>query len=96
MAMRTGVKITALLAANGEGEIMAARFPGDPKVGAGATPFRSVGCDPAAASAGLGEEVGQLMAQGAIDFRLAVRGEAAIEQNARVAELRPPGGGTES
>ena len=72
---------------------MAARFACDAKVGAGPTPFRAVWGNPPAAGAKLRDEMRQLMAQGAIDLRLAKGAKTAIEQNTRAAVFRAPGGG---
>ena len=75
---------------------MAARFIGDAEIGAGATPFRTVRRDAAAASALLREQVSQLVAQGAINFRLAEIAQPAIQQDAEVSVFRAAGGGTET
>ena len=61
-----------------EGQIVAARFAGDPEVGAGPSPFRTMRSDPPAPDSELREEMRQLVAQSAIDLRLAVRAEPAI------------------
>ena len=94
--MRTGVKVTAFLPANREGEIVTTRFALDPKVSTSAPPFRSVRRDPAPTGASLGQEVRQFVAQCAIDFRFAVRGKTAIEEDTRGAGLSTAGGGPEA
>ncbi len=75
---------------------MAARFACDSKVGAGPTPFRAVWENPPAAGAKLRDEMRQLMAQGAIDFRLAKGAKTAVEQNTRMAVFRASGDGAKS
>lgn len=83
-ATGTGVKVAPLQPANREGQVVAARFIRDPEIGAGAAPFLPVRRDPAPSGAGLREEMRQLVAQGAIDLALAVRGQAAVENHARL------------
>ncbi|MEY2550436.1 MAG: hypothetical protein QOG12_580 [Verrucomicrobiota bacterium] len=58
---------------------MAAGFVADAEIVAGATPFRAMRRDAPAASAKLGEQVGQLMAQGAIDFGGVVIAQARVQ-----------------
>jgi hypothetical protein len=74
---------------------MAARFAGNPEIGAGATPFHSVRRDPASAGAELREQMRQLMAQGLVDFARAVRAQALIEKDTRGATVSAPGGGAQ-
>ncbi len=74
---------------------MAARFVRDPEIGAGPAPFGSMRREASAAGPGLGEKMCQLVAQGPVNFRFAMRGETAIEQDARPAVLGPTGRGAE-
>jgi hypothetical protein len=74
---------------------MAARFIRDSKVGTGAAPFQPVRRDAAAASARLREEMGQLMAQRAIDLRGAVIGQPTVERYKRGTIFGTTGGGAE-
>jgi hypothetical protein len=62
---------------------MAARFARDAEVGASTAPFRAVRRDTATPRAEGGEQMRELMAQGAIDFRCAVRAEPAIQEHTR-------------
>ena len=89
-------KIAALLATNRERQTVTARFAHNPKIGAGAAPFRAVRRNPAPAGPRLGEQVRQLVTQRPIDLRVAVCAESAIEEDARVAVLRAAGRGTET
>ncbi len=95
-AMRTAITIAARQAADGEGELMAARFPRDPEIGAGTPPIRSVRGEAAAAGAKLGQEMGQLVAQGAIDLGRAVGGQARIQKHPTAGKFGPAGGGTQA
>jgi len=58
---------------------MAARFVGDPEVDAGLSPFGAVRADAAASCAYLGEEMGEFMAEGSIDFGGAEKEESRID-----------------
>ena len=84
--MRAEIQVTARLPMDGKGQSVAARFIGDPEIGAGPAPFRSVRRDAAAAGAKLREEMRQLVAQGAVD--LAPRHAAQSRQLSRTREAR--------
>ena len=66
-----------------KGEIVTTGFVRDAEIGTGTAPLRPMGREAAAAGSKLSEKMGQLVAQGAIHFRLSMRAEAAIEQDAR-------------
>jgi hypothetical protein len=68
---------------NREGKIMTTRFVWNPEIGAGATPFQTVGRNAAATGAKVREQVRQFVAHRAIDFRLAVEAQAAIQKHTR-------------
>ncbi len=82
-AMRADINITALQPASRKWQIVTARFAGDPEVRAGLAPLGSMRRDPPAAGPGLGEEMRQLMAQGAVHFRFAVHAETTVQEYAR-------------
>jgi len=63
------------------------RFPGDAEIGASSLPFRAVRRNPPAAGPKLREQMGQLVAQSAINFNFSVRTEPAIEQDPRGPEF---------
>ena len=94
--MRTGIEVTAFLAANREREIVATRFTLDPKIGAAAAPLRPVRRDSATTGASLCQEVCQFVAQRPIDFRFAVRDQTAIEKDARGTRFSAAGRRTEA
>ena len=71
---------------------MGARFVGDPKVAAGVSPFRAVGRQAAPARAELGQEMGQFMAQGAVDLGGVVFAQTRIQGDEGAAEIGPAGG----
>ena len=96
LAMGAGVKVTAPLAPKREGQIVTARFAGNPQIGAGPPPFHPVGRDATAAGAKLREQMRQLMAEGPINLSLAVSAETAVEQNARGTAFRAAGGGAKT
>lgn len=75
---------------------MAGRFTGDAEIGAGAAPFGSVRCDPAAAGAVVGDEMGEFVQQGAPDLVAAEAGDRGIQLDAALARPRPAGAGAES
>ena len=58
-------------------------------------PFSSVRLNAAAARARLGEEMGQLVPEGAIDFRLAVLPKPQVQRDQRFSGIGAPGGGAE-
>ena len=86
-AIRARVKIPTRLTSNREGEIVTARFPGNSKIGAGPLPLRPVRRDPTSTSAKLREQMRQFMTQSAINLRLAMLAQTAIENNTHGAEL---------
>jgi hypothetical protein len=90
LATRTLVKVTAHLTPGWEGEIMTTRFARDPEIGAGSSPFWSVGRDASATSTRLREQMRQLVAQRAINLGVAVSAEPAIQENARATEFGAP------
>lgn len=94
--MGAGVKVTAPLAAKRKREIVAPRFTLNAQMGAGPSPFHSVGRNVAAAGAKLCEQVRQLMAKGPVNFSRAMSGETAVEQNARGPVFRAAGGGAKT
>jgi hypothetical protein len=61
---------------------VAARFVGDPEICAGTAPFFAVRGDPPAAGPGLAKQMGQFVAEGALDLCLAKGAKPAVEQNA--------------
>ena len=71
---------------------MSARLVGDSQVPAGLPPFGAVWRNPAAAGAELGEQMGQLMAQGAVDLRGVMLAQARIERDKFAAKIRAAGG----
>jgi hypothetical protein len=91
LATRTLVKVTAHLTPGWEGEIMTTRFARDPEIGAGSSPFWSVGRNAPPPGAKLREQMRQLVAQRAINLGVAVSAEAAVQKNAGSREFRAPG-----
>jgi hypothetical protein len=70
---------------------MAARFIGDAKIAAGATPFRAVRRNPAAPGAALRQQMRQLMAQSAVYFR-GVLAKPGIQRNEVTVRICAAGG----
>ena len=96
LAMGTGVKITAPLPPEREGQIVTTRFAPNPQIDAGPPPFHPMWRDPPATGAKLREQVRQLMAQGPVNLSLAVSSETAVEQNACGTVFRAAGGGAKT
>jgi hypothetical protein len=96
LAMGAGIKITAPLAAKRKREIVAPRFTLNSQVGAGQSPFHSVGCNATAAGTKLREQVRQLMAKSPVNFNVAMSGETAVEHNAHGSVFRAAGGGAKT
>lgn len=78
----------------GQVEGVAARFAGDAEVGAGFAPFAAVGGGAAVAVAG--EDVGEFVEEGALDFVVADLKEGWVEVDGVAAEVGPAGGGAEA
>jgi hypothetical protein len=91
-ACRATIKETSPPRANGKRELMTARFIGETEIGAGDAPFGAVRRDSPAAGARLGKEVGQLVAQSAIDLVRAMLAEARVKGNEGVIHIGAPGG----
>lgn len=68
----TFIKITPSTFADLEWKIVTTDFVADPEVTASIAPFESMRQNPAAASTELREEMGELVAQRAVNFGLAV------------------------
>ena len=71
---------------------MASRFIGNAEVAAGAAPLGAVRRDATTAGAELGEQMGELMAKRAINFRGVVLPKARIERDQIPARIGPAGG----
>jgi hypothetical protein len=79
-----------------EGELVAAGFVDQAQVGAGLFPFRTVGGDALEWKAGLGDEVGQLVPEGAINFSFANEGKRGVENDAMLGMGSEASGGPQS
>ena len=79
---------------HGKRQGMAACFIGDAEIAAGAAPFRAVWRNPPAPGAKLGQQMRQLMAQSAVDFRGVLLAEPRI-QGDEIAVRIGAAGGTE-
>lgn len=88
----TAVEVAAGYLAAGEREIVAPGFIVQAEVAAGVPPLGAVGLD-APPGAGSGDEVGELVAQGAVDLGFAEGADAGIEGDAGVAVVGEAGGG---
>ena len=95
-ATRTPIEEAPLALFHWKGQGMAARFIGDAEVAAGATPFRAVRRNPAAPGAELRQQMRQLMAQSAVDFRSVVLAKSRIERDEVTVRIRAAGGTEES
>ena len=82
-AICAAIKIRPAAAVNWKGKGMATCFALDAEIGAGPFPFRAVRSDSAASGARVREQMRQLMAEGTINLRCPVGGEARIEQDSR-------------
>ena len=71
---------------------MATPFIRDAEIAAGATPFRAVRRNPAAPGAELRQQMRQLMAQSAVDFRGVVLAEPRIQRNEVTVRICAAGG----
>jgi hypothetical protein len=80
---------------HGKGQGMAARFAGDAEIAAGAFPFRTVRRNPPAPGAKLGQQMGEFVAQSALDFSGVVLAEARIQRDKVTVRIRPAGGAEE-
>jgi hypothetical protein len=78
--------------AAGQGKIVTAFFIGQAEVAAGLLPLGTVCGDAAAASAMVSEEVGEFVAQGAVDLRVAEIAQAGIERDEGFAGVGGAGG----
>ena len=78
-------------AALNEREGMTTRFVCYPEIAARLAPFRTVGCDPTPTKAVVGEQVGEFMPKGAVDFRGAMVVQFRIEHDQALAEIRAAG-----
>ena len=96
LAARALVKIAARLLPHWKGQRVTTRFPGDAEIATRASPLTSMRCDPPTASAKMREQMRQLVAQRAIDFRFAMRAQLRIEEDARGAIFGPTGGGAQA
>ena len=76
--------------------MVATRFVTNPKISTGATPFLAMGRNSAMTGPFLGEKVSQLVPKSPIDLGVPVRGQPAVEQDARVRVLGPASGGTKA
>lgn len=72
---------------------MTALLVRDAEIAARLTPFRTVRRNAAPAATRVRDEVGKLMAQGAIDLGFAMRAEEGIQSNDVAMEIRAPGRG---
>jgi hypothetical protein len=95
-ATRTSIEETPFSLVDWERQGMTARFIGDAEIAAGAPPFRAVRRNPAAPGAELRQQMRQLMAQSAIDFRGVVLAETRIERNEVSVRIRAAGGAEKS
>lgn len=86
------VKMAAGDLAARKGEVVAAGFIEEAEVAAGLPPLGAVGLD-APPGAGSGDEVGEFVAQGAVDLGFAEGADAGIEGDAGVAVVGEAGGG---
>ncbi len=75
---------------------MTTRFSGDVEIATRASPLRPMRCDSPAASAKLREQMRELVAQRAINFRVAVRAQSRIEEDPRAAIFGTTGGGAQA
>ena len=91
-ATRTPVEEASLPFFHWKRQGMAARFISDAEVATGATPFRAVRRNPAAPAAELRQQMRQLMAQSAVDFRGVVLAEPGIQRDEVTVRIRPAGG----
>ena len=80
-AARTTIEEPAGARLNRERQGVAARFVGDAEVAAGFAPGRAVRRNASPAGAELGQQMGQLMAQGAIDLGRVVLAQAWIQRD---------------
>jgi hypothetical protein len=72
------------------------RFVADSQIDTAPSPFHAVGRDATAAGAKLREQMRQLMAQGPVNFSLAVSTETAVEENPSSTVFRAAGGGAKT
>ena len=91
-ATRTPIEEAPLPLFHWKRQGMAARFIGDAEIAAGATPFRAVRRNPAAPGAELREQMRQLMAQSAVNFRGVVLAEPRIQRNEVTVRICAAGG----
>lgn len=71
---------------------MAAGFVGEAEIAAGLFPFRAMRGDATVGGAGLGHEVGEFVAEGAVHFLLANEREGGIQDERTVAVGGEAGG----
>src|SRR6185369_909760 len=95
-AIWTEIEVPASLPSDREGEIVAARFIGNPQICAGTVPIMAMRRDPATACARLRQQVSEFMAQRAVDLRFTVFAKPAVEKDASTGEFRATGGGTQT
>jgi hypothetical protein len=95
-APRTFVEETPLPLFHRKRERVAARFIRDAEIAAGAAPFRAVRRNPAAPGAELGQQMRELMAESAVDFRaIIVLAEPWIQRDEITMRVRAAGGAEE-
>lgn len=91
----TLVEETALPFLHGKGQGMAARFIRDAEIAASSAPLRTVRRNSPAPGSKLREQMRELMAQGAVDFRRVVFAESRIQRNEITVRIRAAGGAKE-
>jgi len=96
VAGRTTVEELAPLGMALEREIVAAGLPRNAEFRAGAAPFPAVGGDAAAAGAVGSHEVGEFVAEGAVDFGLGDVDEAGVQFHHGAVAVGATGGGAET
>jgi hypothetical protein len=91
----TLVKELAFAGAAGEGQGVAGTFVGNAEIGAGLAPFVAVGFNTAASGAGISDEVGDLMFEGAHDLAFEA-GQFGVEFDHPLWPLRITGGASQA
>jgi hypothetical protein len=95
-APRTTIEETPGGLFDGKGQGVTARFVGNAEIAAGPAPFRTMGRNPAAPGAKLGQQMGKLVPQSAIEFGGVVFAQSRIQRDEVAARIRAAGGTEEA
>jgi len=94
-APRTAIEETPFSFLHRKRQRVATRFIRDTEVATGAAPFRTVRRNPSAAGAELRQQMGQLMAESAVDFRAVMLAEPRIHRDEVTMRIRAARGAEE-